>query len=210
MAHGYGGGRRKLVGHLDTFTRLSRVSWLQIHTYLPCPEEAFEQGQETTTMSLEDALRPSKAAGLSPFAGVVVVATLFGRVILHLHRPGHDDRADEVNGDFWKRHRTMDNILLSTTLYLPPHLRLPAISPKPNTIFLHMSLHAASICLHQVALFKAEKYQLSSDLIAESSVRCFTASAEITRVMRMIAHTDLAAVSFLRPRFSNTPSNTNR
>lgn len=157
-------------------------------------------------MSLEDALRPANAANLSPFAGVVVVAALFGRVILHLHRPGRDDRAEEANGEFWKRHRTMDNTLLSTALYLPPHLRLPVISPKPNTIFLHMSLHAASICLHQVALFKAEKYQLSSDLIAESSVRCFTASAEITRVMRMIAHTDLAAVSLLRSRFYNPAS----
>jgi hypothetical protein len=145
-------------------------------------------------MSLEDALRPSNAAGLSPFAGVVVIATLFGRVMLHLHRPGRDDRADELNGDFWRRHRNLDNTLLSTALYLPPHLRLPVISPEPNTVFLHMNLHAASICLHQVALFKAEKYQLSSDLITESSVRCFTAAAEITRVMRMIAHTDLGAV----------------
>jgi hypothetical protein len=145
-------------------------------------------------MSLEDALHPSNAAGLSPFAGVVVVATLFGRVILHLHRPSRDDRPSDVNGNFWKRHRNMDNTLLSTALYLPPHLRLPVVSPKPNTIFLHMILHASSICLHQVALFKAEKYQLSPDLIAESTVRCFTAAAEITRVMRMIAHTDLAAV----------------
>jgi hypothetical protein len=145
-------------------------------------------------MSLEDAFRPSNAASLSPFAGVVVMATLFGRVILHLHRPGRDDRAEELHGDFWSRHRNLDNTLLSTALYLPPHLRLPVISPKPNTVFLHMGLHAASICLHQVALFKAEKYQLSSDLKEESLVRCFTAAAEITRVMRMIAHTDLAAV----------------
>lgn len=150
-------------------------------------------------MSLEDALRPSNAADLSPFAGVVVMATLFGRIILHSHRPGRDDRPDDLHGDFWNRHRNLDNTLLSTALYLPPHLRLPAISPTPNTVFLHMFLHAASICLHQVALFKAEKYQLSSDLIAESPVRCFTAAAEITRVMRMIAHTDLAEVGLLVP-----------
>lgn len=145
-------------------------------------------------MSLEEAMRPSHATRLSPFAGVVVVAALFGRVLLHLHRPGRDDRDDQINGEFWKRHRSMDNMLLSTALHLPPHLRLPLVSPQPNTIYLHMSLHASSICLHQVALFKAKKNGLSSDLIAESSVRCFTAAAEITRIMRMIAHMNLAAV----------------
>lgn len=170
---------------------------IQIHTHLPCAEEAYEQGQETPTMSLEDAMRPSNTQRLSPFAGVMVVASLFGRVILHLHRPDPDDRDGEINGEFWKRHRNLDNMLLSTALHLPPHLRLPVGWPDPNTIHLHMSLHAASICLHQVALFKAEKNQLPSDLIAESSVRCYTAAGEITRIMRMIAHTDLASVSLI-------------
>jgi hypothetical protein len=174
---------------------LNRLSLVQIHTHLPCSEEAYGQGQETPTVSLEDALRPSGAASLSPFSGVVVVATLFGRVLRHLHRPGAEDVDDEANSEFWKRHRNMDNMLLSTALYLPPHLRLPVVSPNPNTVHLHMCLHGASICLHQVALFKAEKNKLSSDLIAESSVRCFTAAAEITRVMRMIAHMNLEAVS---------------
>jgi len=174
---------------------LGRLPGVQIHTHLPCSEEAYEQGQETTTVSLEDALRPSGAAGLSPFAGVVVVATLFGRVLRHLHRPDTEDPDSEANDEFWKRHRNMDNMLLSTALYLPPHLRLPAVSPSPNTIYLHMCLHTSSICLHQVALFKAEKNQLSLDVIAESSIRCFTAAAEITRIMRMIAHTNLEAVS---------------
>lgn len=168
---------------------------MQIHTHLPCSEEAYEQGQETSTVSLEDGLRPSGAAGLSPFAGVVVVATMFGRVLRHLHRPDAEDADDKANSEFWKRHRNIDNMLLSTALYLPPHLRLPAVSPNPNTVYLHMCLHASSISLHQVALSKAEKNQLSLDLIAESSVRCFTAAAEITRIMRMIAHTNLEAVS---------------
>jgi len=179
----------------DPPASLSRLSWVQIHTHLPCSEEAYEQGQETTTVSLEDGLRPSGAAGLSPFAGVVVVATMFGRVLHHLHRPDAEDADNKANSEFWKRHRNMDNMLLSTALYLPPHLRLPVVSPNPNTIYLHMCLHASSICLHQVALSKAEKNQLSLDLIAESSVRCFTAAAEITRIMRMIAHTNLEAVS---------------
>jgi hypothetical protein len=127
----------------------------------------------------------------------VVVATLFGRVLHHLHRPDAEDSDNEANSEFWKRHRNMDNMLLSTALYLPPHLRLPVVSTNPNTVYLHMCLHGASICLHQVALCKAETNKLSSDLITESSVRCFTAAAEITRVMRMVAHTNLEAVSLL-------------
>ena len=150
-------------------------------------------------MSLEDAMRPPHAARLSPFAGAVVVTTLFGRVLRHAHRLTREDRYGDINGKFWKRHRNMENMLLSTALHLPPNLRLPVISPQPNTIYLHMTLHAASISLHQVALFKAETYQLSSELMAESLGRCFSAAAEITRIMKMIAHTDLTVVSSIRP-----------
>ncbi len=139
-------------------------------------------------------MTPESAANLSPFSGVVVVASLFRRTLLHLHRPDVDDREDDLNGDFWKRHRIMDNILLNTSLYLPPHLRPPLLMNNSNTIFLNLSLHAATICLHQVAMFKAEKFGLPS-VSAESKVRCITAAAEVARVMRTVAHVDPTTVS---------------
>lgn len=154
-------------------------------------------------MSLVDARTPASAADLSPSSGVVVVASLFRRTLLHLHRSGPDDREDDLNGEFWKRHRNMDSILLNTFLFLPVHLRLPLLQPSPDIIFLNMAIHAATICLHQVAIFKAEKHGFSSTVGKESKIRCITAAAEVAQIMKMVASTDLTTVGASR----SSPSN---
>ena len=171
--------------------------WLifkQIFTSLPCSDEAFEQGLQTSAMSLAQALGSTNAKDLSPFAGVVVVTSIFGQALTHLHRPDAEDHEENIDGPFWKRHRNLDGRLLNMFLFLPYHLRLPMAQPTSNTVFLNMCLHAATICLHQVAIFKAEKYGLHS-VLEESQMRCMTAAGEINTIMRSIVHIDLTPVS---------------
>lgn len=146
------------------------------------------------TGSLEQALTPNGIQNLQSFGGIVLMATLFGRNLLHLHRPGPDDRDDDLDGGFWTRHRTIENILLQTSLGLPDHLRLPNGLSDPNAVFMNMKLHTSVICLHQAAIFKADKYRLPVNVSNESKIRCVTAAAEIASLMRMISHLDLAAV----------------
>jgi len=148
------------------------------------------------TQSLPDALCPSGAGKLSSFAGVILMACLFGRNLIHLHRPDPDDRDDDLNGEFWKRHRNMDNILLNTSLSLPSHLKLPNGLSNPNIVFTNMNIHTSTICLHQAAIFKADKNRLPATVSAESKVRCITAAGEIASIMRMISHLDLSSVSW--------------
>lgn len=154
------------------------------------------------TGSLDQAMSPNGAANLQPFGGIVLTAALFGRNLLHLHRPGPEDRDDDLNGGFWSRHRDLEGILLNTSLSLPDTLRLPSGLPDPNVVFLNMSIHTSAICLHQAAIFKADKYRLPVNVSNESKIRCVTAAAEIASVMRMISHMDLSAVSmeFLLPK----------
>jgi hypothetical protein len=147
------------------------------------------------TGSLEQALKPGGAAGLQAFGAIVLTATMFGRNLLHLHRPGHDDNDDDINGGFWNRHRENEQILLQTSLGFPDHLRLPSGLADPNVVFANMCLHTSAICLHQAAIFKADKYRLPVNVSNESKVRCVTAAAEIASIMRMISHMDLSAVS---------------
>jgi hypothetical protein len=137
---------------------------------------------------------PMSASKLSSFSGSVVMACLSGRIFQHLHRPSRDNDDENLNGEFWKAHRKMDSVLLNTSLYLPSHLRLPAGSSTPNTIFLNMSLQAAIICLHQAAIFKAEKLDLPASVITDSRNRCVAAATEITSIMKRIAHMDLVMV----------------
>lgn len=169
-----------------------------ITTKLPASEEAFEMSRPEPTLTLEEATTPAGASKLTSFGGIVLLAALFGRNLTHLHRPDADDRDHDTNGPFWKRHRDMDRILTDTlSLNLPPHLKLPAGLPNPNVIFTNMSIHTSTICLHQAAIFKAEKNKLPASYSMQSKTRCITAAKEIAGIMRTISHMDLSAVGSL-------------
>ncbi|KAL2685013.1 hypothetical protein Neosp_006107 [[Neocosmospora] mangrovei] len=166
-----------------------------IMTNLPSSEEAFNMSRPEQTQSLSECTSPMGAGKLSPYGGIVLMACLFGRNLVHLHRPDVDDLDHDLNGPFWKRHRQMDNILLNTSLCLPPQLKLPSGLSNPNIVFTNMSIHTSTICLHQAAIFKAEKNKLPASVSAESKVRCITAANEIASIMRMISHMDLSTVN---------------
>lgn len=146
------------------------------------------------TGSLEQAMAPGKSANLQAFSGIVLTAALLGRNFLHSHQPSSDDHEDNVDGGFWTRHRAIETILLNTASTLPDHLRLPSGLPDPNIIFLNMSLHTVAICLHQAAIFRAEKQSLPVNVSNDSKILCVTAAVEIASIMRMIGHMELIAV----------------
>ncbi|KAF2842501.1 hypothetical protein M501DRAFT_914906, partial [Patellaria atrata CBS 101060] len=166
-----------------------------ILTNLPASDDAFLRSKPVQTGTLEDALNSSGIPSISAFAGVVLMACLFGRNLLHLHRPTPDDQDHDLNGEFWKRHRRMDSILLNTSLALPDNLRLPAGLPDANTVFLNMNIHTSAICLHQAAIYKADKHRLPLNVSQESKIRCVTAAAEIASIMKMISHLDLSSMN---------------
>ncbi|CBX92795.1 hypothetical protein IAQ61_005843, partial [Plenodomus lingam] len=164
-------------------------------TNLPASEEAFEKSRPTATGSLNEVLSPNGAANLQAMGAMVLTATMFGRNLLHLHRPGPNDNDHDINGGFWNRHREIEQILLQTSLGLPDHLRLPTNLASPNVVFANMCIHTSVICLHQAAIFKADKYRLPARVGNESKIRCVTAAAEIASIMRMISHMDLSAMN---------------
>lgn len=152
-------------------------------------------GTMQETLNLADVMAGQGASTLSPFAGIVLMACVFGRNLTHLHRPEANDNEHDLNGGFWKRHRTLDNLLLSTSLSLPEHLRLPFGVDDPNTVFLNMNIHASTICLHQAALFKADRHHLPPQVVTDSKRRCLGAANNITNAMKMTSHSDLTTVS---------------
>ncbi|KAK1757602.1 transcriptional activator protein acu-15 [Echria macrotheca] len=166
-----------------------------ILTHLPSSDDAFEMSRPEQTSPLAEAMSPAGAGKLSSFGGVVLMACLFGRNLVHLHRPDVDDRDHDLNGEFWKRHRNLDNILLNTSLCLPSHLKLPNGLGNANIVFTNMCIHTSTICLHQAAIFKADKNRLPASVSSESKVRCITAANEIASIMRMVSHLDLSAMN---------------
>jgi hypothetical protein len=64
-----------------------------------------------------------------------------------------------------------------------------------NVIFANMSIHTSTICLHQAAIFKAEKNKMPNQITIESKRRCLVAANQISSIMKMISHVDLTSVS---------------
>lgn len=159
--------------------------------------------QLAPSVSLEEALSPGSEFNLSPTAAIVVLTCIFGRNLLHLHRPSPNDDPSNPNGGFWRRHRVIDDILLNTSLALPSHLRLPNGVGDPNVVFLNMCIHTATICLHQAAIFKADAHRMTAKVSAESKIRCITSASEIVSIMRMISHQDLSTVCHGFPQCSS-------
>ena len=151
-------------------------------------------------------MKPQQAAHLSSFGGVVLVTHFFGLNLTHLNRPEANQQEHDINGPFWKRHRTMDKYLLKTDLQHPSYLRLPAGVRNPNIVFLNFALHTSTICLHQAAIFKAEKIQLPPTIVEQSRNRCILAAAEIASVMRLTSHLDVGGVSQTLCPFRSHPS----
>ena len=166
-------------------------------TNLPASEEAFDKSKPMDTGSLDQLLNPNGVQNLQPLGGIVLTAAMFGRNLLHLHRPLSDDNENDINGGFWNRHRSIERILLQTSLSLPDSIRLPSGIAEPNVVFTNMCIHTSAICLHQAAIFKADKFRLPASVSNESKIRCVTAAAEIASIMRMISHMDLGSVSLL-------------
>ncbi|KAI9735208.1 MAG: hypothetical protein M1834_001798 [Cirrosporium novae-zelandiae] len=174
-----------------------------IMTNLPASEEAFEKSKPQRTVTLQEVLTPEGASKISAFAGVVVVACLFGRNLTHLHRPDANDNDEDLNGEFWKRHRQLDNVLLNIQLSLPSHLRIPEGISDPNIVFLNMSIHTSTICLHQAAIFKADKNHLPAQIGTQSKERCLLAADRIANMMRLVSGFDLTQVCMAPPRQEN-------
>ncbi|PGH18548.1 hypothetical protein AJ79_00327 [Helicocarpus griseus UAMH5409] len=166
-----------------------------ILTDLPSTEEAFINCKPQPSYTLSSVLAGENISTLSPLAGVVLLSCLFGRSLNHLHRTTPNDKDHDLNGVFWKRHRALDNILLNTSLSLPSHLRLPEGVNDSSVIFLNMCIHTNTICLHQAAIFKAEKNNLPNQIALEGKRRCIVAADQITNILKMASHIDLTAMN---------------
>ncbi|KAB8201632.1 fungal transcription factor regulatory middle homology region [Aspergillus parasiticus SU-1] len=166
-----------------------------VKTNLPATEEAFVKSKPQRTLRVEDILAGDGLSTLSSFGSVSFMAYMFGRNLSHLHRPDPQDNDHDLNGLYWQRHRSHDNVLLHFALAMPNHLRLPAGMSDPNVIFCNMAIHTSTICLHQAAIFKAEKNRMPEQIITESKRRCIVAADQISNIMKMISHMDLTALN---------------
>lgn len=158
----------------------------QIMTRLPASEAAFASGQEEIAPFLQEAI---KGAQYSSFAGTIVVCEGFKGILHHVHRPKPDDHPEDLqSGNFWKRHRDLDNNLSSIFMFLPESFQLPQHVRDPAAIYANLNLHASVICLHHAALENLDKYNLADSMKATSKIRLKTSAEEIVNIVKMTSH----------------------
>ncbi|CAM1502897.1 Fc.00g076730.m01.CDS01 [Cosmosporella sp. VM-42] len=165
-----------------------------IVTRLPAAEDAFITGRKEESPFLYEVF---SGANYSGFAGTVVICQIFKIILHHVHRSKPNDRPEDVmHGNFWIRHRELDNKLSSVFMFLPEKLRLPLNLRDPTATHTNLNLHAAIICLHHAAIEKADKHHLPEAVKLASICRLKTAAEEIVNIIKLTSH---SAANFRSP-----------
>ncbi|RKF59460.1 Citrinin biosynthesis transcriptional activator ctnR [Erysiphe neolycopersici] len=197
-----------------------RTFWAAFYSDRFASSGTFESGIPEKTISLVDALSLEGASRISVYAGVLLTSAFFGHFFQHVRGTGPSNHPEDYqNGEFWKRHRKMENCLNNTFIYLPEALRLPAGRRDMNVIFLHMNIQASIIGLHRTAVMTATRYNVEPIVVRQSKARTFIAAEEIVSIMNHTERDDalrmvpwvgfclhLAAGIFLDDLKSDTPN----
>lgn len=155
-------------------------------TRLPASEEAFASGQEEECPYLNDVM---KGASYSGFSGSLVLNHLLKAIMSHVHLIRPSDRPeDATHGEFWKRHRRLDNQLSTLFMFMPDKFRLPENLQDPLATYINLNFHACVICLHHVALEVIEKQGLGDPLRKDSRYLLKNAADEIASIVKMTSH----------------------
>ncbi|KAL7626208.1 hypothetical protein AAE478_002978 [Parahypoxylon ruwenzoriense] len=152
----------------------------------PGPESAFHNGEPVETCSLRNAFNGEP---YSSFAGAILVCHIFDQILKHVHKPKPNDHPDNYKyGEYWKRHREIDNILSNAFMNLPGSFRLPENYRDPVAVHTNLNLHASVICLHHSAIDRIDTYKLPESAKKISQGRLTTAAREIVDIIRLTSH----------------------
>ncbi|KFY08415.1 hypothetical protein V492_06239 [Pseudogymnoascus sp. VKM F-4246] len=163
-----------------------------IHTLLPASDEAFNSGVEEQTCSLIAVIQQENK-DYSSFAGRVLAAHMFHRVLEHTSQSFPDDNPQDIkNGAYWKRQRGIDNDLATMLMFLPTNLRLPRSFRCQNAVFININIHTAIICLHRATVSKISQLDLPEYLMLQSQARLLPAADEIVNILRTVNYLDVA------------------
>ncbi|KAL6879324.1 hypothetical protein J3F83DRAFT_725824 [Trichoderma novae-zelandiae] len=164
----------------------SIITTEDIMTRIPASEEAFASGQEENTPFLDEVM---KGAPYSGFTGSLVLNQMLKSIMSHVHLIKPSDRPEDVmNGDFWQRHRRLDNQLSTLFLFMPESFRLPDNIRDPLATYINLNFHACVICLHHVALEKIDEHELDDSLRKESRSLLKNAAEEIVSIVKLTSH----------------------
>lgn len=143
---------------------------------------------------IKDAAGLSGTNMVSSFAGVVLMVSLHCRCRRHLEASRERDRTHGLSYSFWSHHYELDEALTFFTTKIVGHIDQRARLDDPLALCLFMNVCAVNICLHEVAVAKADEGNLPATVAVESRNRCEAAAKEIVSGVRLSRQLDSSKV----------------
>lgn len=120
---------------------------------------------------------------------------LFNLILKHAHRPKENDSPENYEyGEYWKRHRDIDNTLSRAFMFLPESFKLPENYRESTAVNTNLNLHASIICLHHAALERIETQNLPDTIKRISQDRLVAAAQEIVNTLKLTSHLNSGTV----------------
>ncbi|KAI5868090.1 fungal-specific transcription factor domain-containing protein [Durotheca rogersii] len=161
----------------------------EITTLLPASDSAFNRGEPEQTTSLHDAF---KGRVYSSFAGAILVCHIFNQILKHVNKPKPNDNPDNYEyGEYWQRHREIDNTLSSAFMNMPESFRLPENYRDLIAVHTNLNLHASIICLHHSAIDAINTFSLPDFAKKASEARLTAAAREIVYIIKLTSQVNL-------------------
>ncbi|CAH0034356.1 unnamed protein product [Clonostachys rhizophaga] len=162
-----------------------------VDTPLPVSDEAFIEGREEETGSLQSSLgslntHPSNI--LSELSARVLVAHLVQQSMEHTSLASQLEKSPEKATAYWNRHRELDNELSLLLARLPNDLRSHQYARSQSAAAVNAQIHTAIMTLHRtrICLLRAEPRKASTGQnIRHSQERTLAGAEEIAHILRM-------------------------
>lgn len=179
---------------------------VQATTHLPSSEEAFNQGIPQPSCSIDNIFSGSS---YSTFSSAILICHLFNSILHHVQLKPGDRPEDFEYGPFWQRHRGLDTKMSSAFVFLPERYRLPGNFRDPVAVHTNLNLHAATVCLHNAAVERAEIHNMPASVIKDSQDRMLAAAQAIVNIVQETTHMAANFVSCFSARKEKDGQNKN-
>src|SRR6266487_1580782 len=114
-----------------------KANFVQIRSYLPVSDEAYEDSIEERSIFLPDAMVATENHKLSAFAAQVVIVSLSASSLQDLLRFDPDTNSTDSIGNIWFKASRLNNAL-ATMFRVPQHLLIPNSKLDASSVFLNM------------------------------------------------------------------------
>lgn len=142
---------------------------------------------------------------LAGFAATVLICEIYKRILEHTIKFDiNDGEWDYLCGNFWMRHRSLEDMLTIIPSCLPLFSDTPKTFSNPNAIIFSVNRYSAVIALHHASAAVAERFCLLPQVLAASRAKLQESATAIATIVKNTVNAGTILVSILKSFFSCT------